>query len=436
MRKLGINWGKSNTYDSVTKQCYVTHPYLVASIFVLRENKSLIYYPIIVLFLHPQNPNDIAMAGIYLHIPFCKTRCIYCDFYSTTRNELKSRYVQALCRELEMRKEYLKGEEIETVYFGGGTPSQLGKEDFELIFDTIRTHYGLTHCREITLEANPDDLSKEYLQMLASLPFNRLSMGIQTFDDATLKLLRRRHNARTAIEAVSRCRQAGFHNISIDLIYGLPGETKERWINDLQQAIELDVEHISAYHLTYEEDTPIYKMLKQHQISEVDEDSSLEFFTLLIEHLRKAGFEHYEISNFCRPGKYSRHNTSYWKGIPYLGCGPSAHSFDGTTREWNVSSIDLYIKGIEENQRAFEIEYLDKTTRYNEFIITTIRTVWGAPIEKLKQTFGNELWEYCRKMAAPYLENGKLEIHDGALRLTREGIFISDSIMSDLLWVD
>lgn len=376
------------------------------------------------------------MAGIYLHIPFCKTRCIYCDFYSTTRNELKSRYVQALCRELEMRKEYLKGEEIETVYFGGGTPSQLGQEDFELIFDTIRTHYGLTHCREITLEANPDDLSKEYLQMLASLPFNRLSMGIQTFDDATLKLLRRRHNARTAIEAVGRCRQAGFHNISIDLIYGLPGETKERWINDLQQAIELDVEHISAYHLTYEEDTPIYKMLKQHQISEVDEDSSLEFFTLLIEHLRKAGFEHYEISNFCRPGKYSHHNTSYWKGIPYLGCGPSAHSFDGTTREWNVSSIDLYIKGIEENQRAFEIEYLDKTTRYNEFIITTIRTVWGAPIEKLKQTFGNELWEYCRKMAAPYLENGKLEIHDGALRLTREGIFISDSIMSDLLWVD
>lgn len=386
--------------------------------------------------MHPQNPNDIAMAGIYLHIPFCKTRCIYCDFYSTTRSELKSRYVQALCRELEMRKEYLKGEEIETVYFGGGTPSQLEKEDFELIFDTIRTHYGLSHCREITLEANPDDLSKDYLQMLSSLPFNRLSMGIQTFDDATLALLKRRHNARTAIEAIGRCRQAGFHNISIDLIYGLPGETKERWENDLRQAIDLNVEHISAYHLTYEEDTPIYKMLKQHQISEVDEDSSLEFFTLLIEHLRKAGFEHYEISNFCRPGKYSRHNTSYWKGIPYLGCGPSAHSFDGTTREWNVSSLDLYIKGIEESQRAFEIEYLDKTTRYNEFIITTIRTVWGAPIEKLKQTFGNELWEYCRKMAAPYLENGKLEIHDGALRLTREGIFISDSIMSDLLWVD
>ena len=376
------------------------------------------------------------MAGIYLHIPFCKTRCIYCDFYSTTRSELKSRYVQALCRELEMRKGYLKGENIETVYFGGGTPSQLEEGDFRQLFETIQKCYGMESCREITLEANPDDLSKEYLQILSTLPFNRLSMGIQTFDDATLKLLKRRHDARTAIEAVGRCRQAGFSNISIDLIYGLPGETKERWENDLRQAIDLNVEHISAYHLIYEEDTPIYKMLKQHQVSEVDEDSSLEFFTLLIERLQKAGFEHYEISNFCRPGKYSRHNTSYWQGISYLGCGPSAHSFDGMTREWNVSSIDLYIKGIEENRRAFEIEHLDQATRYNEFIITTIRTVWGTPIEKLKQTFGNELWEYCQKMAAPYLENGKLEEHDGALRLTREGIFISDSIMSDLLWVD
>ena len=376
------------------------------------------------------------MAGIYLHIPFCKTRCIYCDFYSTTRSELKTRYVRALCRELEMRKKYLKGEYVETIYFGGGTPSQLEEEDFILIFDVIREQYGMEHCREITLEANPDDLTPDYLKMLASLPFNRISMGIQTFDDTTLQLLKRRHTSRPAIEAVHRCREAGFQNISIDLIYGLPGETKERWENDLRQATSLNVEHISAYHLTYEEDTPIYNMLKQHQIEEVDEDSSLQFFTLLIEHLQEAGYEHYEISNFCRPGKYSRHNTSYWKGIPYLGCGPSAHSFNGTTREWNVSSIDLYIKGIEGDRRNFETENLDQTTRYNEFIITTIRTVWGTPIEKLKQEFGNELWEYCRKMSAPYLENGKLEMHEGALRLTREGIFISDSIMSDLLWVN
>lgn len=376
------------------------------------------------------------MAGIYLHIPFCKTRCIYCDFYSSTRSELRSHYVTALCRELTMRKDYLKGEKVETIYFGGGTPSQLGKDDFTQIFDTIRELYGLEQNQEITLEANPDDLTPEYLGMLSTLPFNRISMGIQTFDDATLKLLNRRHNAQTAIEAVGRCREAGFRNISIDLIYGLPGETRERWESDLLQAIDLNVEHISAYHLIYEEDTPIYKMLKQHRIDEVDEDSSLQFFTLLMEHLQKAGYEHYEISNFCRPGKQSRHNTSYWKGIPYLGCGPSAHSFNGTTREWNVSSIDTYIKGIEENRRAFETEFLDPATRYNEFIITTMRTAWGTPIEKLKQEFGNEMWDYCRKMAAPYLTNGKLEVHDGALRLTREGIFISDSVMSDLLWVD
>ena len=376
------------------------------------------------------------MAGIYLHIPFCKTRCIYCDFYSTTRSELKNRYVSALCNELTMRKEYLKGETIETIYFGGGTPSQLEENDFRQLFDTLETHYGLKHCEEITLEANPDDLSSEYLEMLSTLPFNRISMGIQTFDDATLKLLKRRHNATTAIDAVHRCREAGFQNISIDLIYGLPGETKERWENDLIKAIHLAPEHISAYHLIYEEDTPIYTMLQKQQIQEVNEDSSLQFFTLLIEHLQKAGYEHYEISNFCCLGKYSQHNSSYWKGISYLGCGPSAHSFNGTEREWNISSIDRYIKGIEENQRDFETEYLTPTTQYNEFIITTLRTVWGTPLSELKQKFGEDKWEYCRKMAASYLKNGKLEETNDTLRLTREGIFISDSIMSDLLWID
>ena len=210
----------------------------------------------------------------------------------------------------------------------------------------------------------------------------------------------------------------------------------ERWKKDLQQAISLNVEHISAYHLIYEEGTAIYKMLKQHQISEVEEDMSLKFFSALIEQLQKAGFEHYEISNFCQPGKYARHNTSYWQGIPYLGCGPSAHSFNGTTREWNVSSLDTYIKGMESEQRAFEKEELDIYTRYNEFIITSLRTRWGCPIQKLKDSFGNQLWDYCMNIATPYLKNGKLEMKEGALRLTKEGIFISDSIMSDLLWVE
>ena len=376
------------------------------------------------------------MAGLYFHIPFCKRVCAYCDFYKSADLRRMDDLLAAMHRELDDRRGYPGGEAVTTRYFGGGTPSLCTPEAIRGLLDHAARLFDCSGAEETTLEANPDDLTSEYLKMLSSLPFNRISMGIQTFDDPTLKLLKRRHNAHTAIEAVHRCREAGFQNISIDLIYGLPGENKERWENDLRQAISLNVEHISAYHLIYEEDTPIYNMLKQHQISEVDEDSSLDFFTLLIEHLQKAGFEHYEISNFCRPGKYSRHNSSYWKGIPYLGCGPSAHSFDGMTREWNVSSIDTYIKGIEENSRAFEIEYLDQTTRYNEFIITTIRTVWGTPIEKLKQMFGNEMWEYCQRMAAPYLKNGKLEEHDGALRLTREGIFISDSIMSDLLWVD
>lgn len=376
------------------------------------------------------------MAGIYLHIPFCKKRCIYCDFFSTTCKEQKTAYIRALCHELTNRKDYLKGEPIETIYLGGGTPSQLAKEDFEAIFSHIYKVYKVTPNAEITLEANPDDLTSEYISMLRTFPFNRISMGIQTFQETTLKQLQRRHTADQAIRAFQGCRTAGFQNISIDLMYGLPGETLTSWKKDLKQALSLHPEHISAYHLIYEEGTPLWKLREQHKVEEADEDLSVSLFGTLIDELTTAGYEHYEISNFCRPDKYSRHNTSYWRGIPYLGCGPSAHSFNGTTREWNVSSIDLYIKGIEGNQRDFETENLDQTTRYNEFIITTIRTVWGTPIEKLKQEFGNELWEYCRKMSAPYLENGKLEIHEGALRLTREGIFISDSIMSDLLWVN
>lgn len=376
------------------------------------------------------------MAGIYIHVPFCKTRCIYCDFYSTTRSEWRTQYVRALCRELEIRKDYLQGENIETIYLGGGTPSQLAEEDFELIFEAIEQHFGTAHCQEITLEANPDDLSPEYTRMLARLPFNRISMGIQTFDNGMLQLLHRRHDATTAIAAVDRCRQAGFENISIDLIYGLPGETETRWEQDLQQAVDLGVEHISAYHLTYEEGTPIHAMLQKRQIKEVNEESSVLFFSTLMDVLHEAGYEHYEISNFCRPGKHSRHNTSYWKGIPYLGCGPSAHSFDGTTREWNVASLDSYIKGITSHQRNFETEQRDAATCYNELIITSLRTKWGIAPAKIKQAFGEEREHYFLRTAAPYLESGKLTEENGNIRLTRTGIFVSDNIMSDLLWVE
>ncbi len=376
------------------------------------------------------------MAGIYIHVPFCKTRCIYCDFYSTTRSELKEQYIQMLCREIVMRREYLQGEPVETVYFGGGTPSQLTVADFEALFTAIESTYGLDHCQEITLEANPDDLTREYLQTLSTLPFNRLSMGIQTFHDETLALLRRRHTASQAIEAVGRCRDAGFGNISIDLIYGLPGEIPERWESDLSQAIALDVEHISAYHLIYEEDTPIYKMWQDRKVSQADEEDSLRYFTRLIDRLTTAGYEHYEISNFCRPGRASRHNTSYWQGIPYLGCGPSAHSFNGHAREWNVSSLTEYIRGIETGNRVFETEERDTATRYNECIITALRTSQGLSLQKLRSEFGNNFSDYCLRMAHTYLQSGKLEINNDHLRLTRTGIFISDGIMSDLLWVE
>lgn len=376
------------------------------------------------------------MAGIYIHIPFCKTRCIYCDFYSTTRSELKQRYIQALCRELTIRNDYLKGEAIETIYFGGGTPSQLAEEDFRQIFETIREVYGMDTVKEITLEANPDDLTEEYVTMLHTLPFNRISMGIQTFDDATLKLLNRRHNAMQAIEAVNRCRQVGFQNISIDLIYGLPGETDERWQRDLNQAVSLNVEHISAYHLTYEKGTRIYEMLQAHRISEVDEDSSVRFFSTLMDTFSAAGYEHYEISNFCKPGMYSRHNTSYWRGIPYLGCGPSAHSFNTITREWNVSSLEEYMTSIETGNRSYETEELHLHTRYNEYIMTSLRTVWGVSIEHIKQNFGATLWEYFQEMATPHLYNGRLVIQNNHFCLTRKGIFVSDDIMSDLMFIE
>ncbi|MCP3893186.1 MAG: radical SAM family heme chaperone HemW [Bacteroides sp.] len=376
------------------------------------------------------------MAGIYIHIPFCKTRCIYCDFYSTTRSEMKERYILALCRELEMRQDYLQNEPVETIYFGGGTPSQLSAVDFERIFATIDRLFGREHCREITLEANPDDLTPEYLHSLSHLPFNRISMGIQTFNDTTLKLLKRRHTALQAIQAVAACRQAGFQNISIDLIYGLPGETLERWKNDLQQAIALDVEHISAYHLIYEEGTPLYIMCKNHQVEEVDEESSVDFFSLLIDQLTEAGYEQYEISNFCRPGKLSQHNTSYWQGTKYLGCGPSAHSFDGDSREWNSSSIDAYIEGINQGMRVFETEQRDEATRYNEFILTSLRTVWGISLNQLQSTFNDKLYHYCLRIADKHLQSGTLELRNNALCLSRKGIFVSDGIMSDLLWVE
>ena len=348
------------------------------------------------------------MAGIYLHIPFCKKRCIYCDFFSTTRKEQKTAYIRALCHELTNRKDYLKGEPIETIYLGGGTPSQLAKEDFEAIFSHIYKVYKVT--------PNADDLTSEYISMLRTFPFNRISMGIQTFQETTLKQLQRRHTADQAIRAFQGCRTAGFQNISIDLMYGLPGETLTSWKKDLKQALSLHPE--------------------QHKVEEADEDLSVSLFGTLIDELTTAGYEHYEISNFCLPGLHSRHNSSYWTEKQYLGCGPSAHSYNGISRQWNVASLDKYIEGISSGNPTFEVEELDLYTRYNDFVITHIRTQWGMPLPKLGKQYGEELYKYCLRMATPHLQQGTLEIKNDTLKLTRKGVFISDGIMSDMLWVE
>lgn len=376
------------------------------------------------------------MAGIYIHVPFCKTRCYYCDFYSTTRNDLTPRYTQALCRELRTRKDYLSGETIETIYFGGGTPSQLRKEDFLQIFHTIEEVYDCSNVKEITIEVNPDDISEEYAQMLKTCSFNRISMGIQTFNDEMLRLLNRRHNAQQAQVAIHRLRQAGFQNISIDLIYGLPNETEAQWTIDLQQALSLQVEHISAYHLTYEEGTRLHELLRQHQVEEVSEERSLRFFSQLIDTLQHAGYEHYEISNFSLPGYRSRHNTSYWKGIPYLGCGPSAHSYNRHSREWNEASLQHYLEGMETGIRPYESEELNADTRYNEYIMTSLRTCEGISIPYIASSFGEKKKDYCLQAATPYLNEKLLEHIGQHLRLTRKGIFLSDSLISDLMWID
>lgn len=379
------------------------------------------------------------MAGIYIHIPFCQRRCIYCDFYSTTDADRTVFYVRALRKEFQMRKDYLHGETIETIYLGGGTPSQLSVSLLAEILDGIYSVFEVGENAEVTIECNPDDLSEDYVRGLRSLAFNRVSMGVQSFSDEHLARLRRRHSAAQAIEAVRCLQKSGIANISIDLIYGLPGETLSEWKSDLDKAFSLDVPHLSAYHLMYEEGTPLYKLYQQHKVSEVAEDLSVAMFETLIDKSAAAGYDHYEISNFCYHDMYSRHNSSYWHGIPYLGCGASAHSFDGRSRQWNVASLDGYIDGVESGTLNCEVEELDLYMRYNDFVMTALRTSIGVPLAQMRLQFGAELSDYCMKMARTSLSNGLLEIaerdDDSYLKLTRKGIFVSDDVMSDLMWV-
>lgn len=388
------------------------------------------------------------MAGIYIHIPFCKQRCIYCDFYSTTSQEKENRYIEAVCTELELRKQSLP-DPVHTIYIGGGTPSLLNPASVKQLKECMDRNYRVMPDLEFTVEANPDDISPEWLEAMSRTGVNRISMGVQTFHDGHLKLLRRRHNSERAIQAVHLCQEHGFRNISIDLIYGLPEQTLEEWKADVAQAIALNVQHLSAYALIYEENTALWRMREQNKVQEADEELSLSMFEYLITELKNNGFEHYEISNFGLPGFHSRHNSSYWNDTPYLGCGASAHSFIGMERMYNTANIDQYIKDItrcrKENLPYKEVchcEVLDRYEHYNDRIITGLRTAAGLDLEKLEQDFGTELKNYCLKMAAPHLKENTLQITEenghpqGVLKLSHRGLFLSDGIMSDLLWVD
>ena len=371
------------------------------------------------------------MAGIYIHIPFCKKKCHYCDFYKSTNLGLKIQLLQSMVQELEQRSSELSGDPVKTIYFGGGTPSVLSANEISKFLVQISRFYNVQTDVEITLECNPDDINFQYLQEINATGVNRLSIGIQSFSNTDLQLMNRRHNPGQAINAVKAAQQAGFDNISIDLIYGLPGQDLNAWKENIRQAIELDVQHISAYHLTYHEGTIFYEKLKTGTLKELPDELSFEQFQILRQELAKAGFEQYEISNFARYQLYSKHNTAYWFQQKYLGIGPSAHSFNGETRRWNISDNRKYLDGIEKGIQYFGEEVLSSSDKYNDYIITRLRTKWGISEKEV----GEEFIPHFRKNIEKYSQSGFIEINEGAWVLSEEGLFISDKIMEDLIYL-
>ena len=312
----------------------------------------------------------------------------------------------------------------------------MAKEDFIAIFRHIHSSFEVSTNPEITLEANPDDLNPKYVEMLLDVGFNRLSMGVQSFNDEQLQFLNRRHSAEKAVQAVKISQQAGFNNISIDLMYGLPDQTMTLWEESLDKAIALNIQHISSYHLIYEKGTKLYRLLERGEVHSVEEELSLDMFSTMIDKLEGAGFIHYEISNFAKNNSFSKHNSSYWLGDQYLGLGPSAHSYNKTHRSWNVSSIPKYIKGMELGHPDIEIEKLDERTQYNDYILTGLRTMWGVDLDVLEERFGSTMKQYSVKTIRKYIEEGFVKNENNILTLTRKGIFISDGIMSDLMWIE
>lgn len=374
--------------------------------------------------------NNLCMAGLYVHIPFCKSRCVYCGFYSTTLSELQHDYVAALRREMELRRGYI-AEPWRSIYIGGGTPSQLPPALLEELFDAIDTSQAV----EVTLECNPDDITTDYAALIGRLPVNRISMGAQTFSDDRLRFLHRRHNAAEVATAVERLRSVGIENVSVDLMYGFPGETLDDWRSDIAHAIALGCEHLSAYCLMYEEGTHLYNMLRDGKVKEADEETQRTMYYELKDKLAAAGYNHYEISNFARSGRRSLHNSGYWRLTPYMGIGAAAHSYDGKSRQWNVADVMEYIKAIENGDVPAERESLDTNTHYNDTVMLALRTSDGLDLTALERSCGHKLRRYCESQAQTYINSGLLIANDGCLRLSREGLFVSDMVASDLMAV-
>lgn len=375
------------------------------------------------------------MSGIYIHIPFCKQACHYCDFHFSTSLKKKIELVSALQNELVLRKNELPNEPIKTIYFGGGTPSLLNLEELTAIFKTIYAEFTIAENPEITLEANPDDLSEEKINELANSKINRLSIGVQSFFEEDLKLMNRAHNAEEALNSIKLARSK-FDNISVDLIYGIPGMSNERWQKNIQILLDLDIPHISSYALTVELNTALQKFIEKGKIKPVDDAAAAQHFETLRTVLKNAGFEHYEFSNYGKPGYFSQNNTAYWLGKPYLGIGPSAHSYDGNSRKWNIANNTLYIKAIERSELPLEVEELSITDRYNEYIMTRLRTYFGVDLVEVESEFGKEYLEYLKEQSVVLFEKELLRIENNVMHITEKGTFLSDGIAADLFYID
>ncbi len=382
---------------------------------------------------------DINTFGIYIHIPFCKQACHYCNYHFSTSLKKKADMINAICEELHLRKNELEGT-VKTIYFGGGTPSILSSEELQQIFDAIYANYTISENPEITLEANPDDIlsvraqSRTIFEDFKTLGINRLSIGVQSFFEEDLILMNRAHNASEALDCIKVAKKY-FDNITIDLIYGIPGMSKERWVENLNIAMELQVPHLSCYVLTVEPKTALKKFIEQGKVAPIDEDVAQQHHEILLEVTENAGYDNYEFSNFGKPGFRSHNNTAYWEGKSYLGIGPSAHSYDGNHRSWNVENNTKYIKGIEAGELPSEKETLSKEDKYNEYIMIGLRTEKGISLRNVEEEFGVEFLEYIMEQAFKPLREGHLIIDDRILRVARKSRFLSDGIASDLFWI-